>query len=988
MSKKPNNDFFSTDFNQEPTIKNEINQSVNPELLKNNSLSQESEGETALESKFRKTLNHTFNKRLSKHFISGKDMTKFRESLKGSGILGNKEGLNITVRELPKITNDNYEKFKNSYTDKTTLENLYNNLTKNNCNFKSVESNNSLGGLTPLTYLVESSFSMSFNKAREIKDKYDMLKPYIYNYRTINGDGNCFYRAAMFRYLEIMVLNNKIEYLQNITYDVYNSFNSEELKSRLIIGNVNIKPTLTINLLILITDLLKTGNILLAHNILVKSFCICRKFDYAIIFYFRYILYDYIKKNEEKTYMKSFPIKIGNLLPSQYETDDGKFLYELFYTNYLLKFYTDAEKIVIYLTPFVLGVPLNVIIFDDNEEEILQNFKWEEGTGLNIIDEISLLNRKNHYEIVYSQSDNKKYEKIFENYENHQKSVILSDIDKYLKMLPKDNNENLLAGISEAKHKLSPKTMVIQKNNLNNIEKYSVGRNKEENNVKNNIVNKNISNPNIINNIDLINENKINYNNININQVQSQKNDLNPKVKIKNSKNNYNNIINAYPNNNQYEMQNQNNNNIKNNINNNINKNTHSKYNTDINNNQYNQSNNQNKARIIPGQNNGYNNQNNYQPARQNIQPYNNQNNIPNVNGNVNNIYKIQKGGQNLSDISNQSTGQKNNIPQNNPGQNNKIVNSKYSQNINNNPNNLINNQNNINKRNYKINPNEILNNKPTQKNEDIGLKTPGNEPSSKKPGSNNNQASNNSNNQFICKNCKSPLNNNTNFPLCQNCFRNEILNEVYSSYLQYLNQQNVDEKSINAFIAITNLKNEKKIFNLDDSLALYNYNFPNQKFGRKQVIRELKKRLCIACLNDITTDSFSELPCKCRICCLSEVNNYLSFFQDFKRGFYCRCKKFYNNHMMMELTLIQGLNKNIIERIKFYFQNKLDSMCCVCAKTVSITCCSNKLISLENQEYNRFLHSLNHYFCTPCITVSGNKEFFCQICQMNHFLN
>ena len=119
-----------------------------------------------------------------------------------------------------------------------------------------------------------------------------------------------------------MLLNNQIYILQNITYDVYNSFNSEELKSRLIIGNVNIKPTLTINLLILITDLLKTGNILLAHNILVKSFCICRKFDYAIIFYFRYILYDYIKKNEEKTYMKSFPIKIGNLLPSQYEKED------------------------------------------------------------------------------------------------------------------------------------------------------------------------------------------------------------------------------------------------------------------------------------------------------------------------------------------------------------------------------------------------------------------------------------------------------------------------------------------------------------------------------------------------------------------------------------------------------------------------------------------------------------------------------------------
>ena len=36
------------------------------------------------------------------------------------------------------------------------------------------------------------------------------------------------------------------EYLQNITYDVYNSFNSEELKSRLVIGNINLKPALAL----------------------------------------------------------------------------------------------------------------------------------------------------------------------------------------------------------------------------------------------------------------------------------------------------------------------------------------------------------------------------------------------------------------------------------------------------------------------------------------------------------------------------------------------------------------------------------------------------------------------------------------------------------------------------------------------------------------------------------------------------------------------
>ena len=224
---------------------------------------------------------------------------------------------------------------------------------------------------------------------------------------------------------------------------------------------------LLLNLLILITDLLKKGDILSAHQILIKSFCICRKFDYAIIFYFRYILYDYIKKNEEKTYLKSFPIKLGNLLPSQYETEDGKFLYELFYSNYLLKFYTDAEKIVIYLTPFVLGIPLNVIIFDDCEEEILQNFKWEEGKGLNLDGEIYLLNRKNHYEIVYTKKDNEKYKNIFQYYENHQRSVILSDIEKYLKLYDNDNSDNMiLEGYNESEKKNNPRTMVIQRNNI------------------------------------------------------------------------------------------------------------------------------------------------------------------------------------------------------------------------------------------------------------------------------------------------------------------------------------------------------------------------------------------------------------------------------------------------------------------------------------------------------------------------------------------
>ena len=338
----------------------------------------------------------------------------------------------------------------------------------------------------------------------------------------------------------------------------------------------------------------------MAHNTLVRSFSTCRIFDYAIIFYFRYILYDYIKKNEEKSYIKSFPIKLGNLLPSQYETEEGKFLYDLFYTNYLLKFYTDAEKIVIYLTPFVLGIPLNVIIFDDNEEEILQNFKWEEGKGLNIVDEINLLNRKNHYEIIYTLSDNEKYKNIFENYENHKKSVVLNDIEKHLNALAKNSNTDIFNGTFDIKEKEkinNPKTMVLKGNNLYNIDNNLVF---ENNNTNNNKIELNSNNANQ----NIKDEKKINNNNKN--QKNNNKNNLNPNVQIKQKNDVISNII-DYDNldvtNNKMQNQknnNNNNNNIKNINNTNMTKNDVKK----INNNQIYNLNPPNNIKQIPDKNN------------------------------------------------------------------------------------------------------------------------------------------------------------------------------------------------------------------------------------------------------------------------------------------------------------------------------------------------------------------------------------------------
>ena len=113
----------------------------------------------------------------------------------------------------------------------------------------------------------------------------------------------------------------------------------------------------------------------------------------------------------------------------------------------------------------------------------------------------------------------------------------------------------------------------------------------------------------------------------------------------------------------------------------------------------------------------------------------------------------------------------------------------------------------------------------------------------------NQNAKSNNNSNKFICRNCKNQL-NNTNLILCQNCFKKEIINEVYSSYLKSLNQKNLPEALIDANITIINFKDEKRIYNLDNALNEYNNIFKNEKLERKDIILELKKRICIYCLN------------------------------------------------------------------------------------------------------------------------------------------
>ena len=301
-------------------------------------------------------LNKSFKRKSSKFLNEIKDQN-LSNSLKKIGVLSEPNENVLIVRKMPKITNDQYDKLEKEYIykdNKNIIKNLYDYLTNVNCYFRNPNCLNSVSGINPLTYLVEVSFHMNFKKIKEIKEKYNLLSKYINNYREINGDGNCFYRAIMFRYIEILILTANIPVFQQFIFDIIESFKSEEMQNRRLIKNNDIKPELTFQILFLIINILKQKNIKEAHQLFVKCISTCKKFDYCLILYLRYIIYKYIKKNENKLYTKSFPLKIGNLLPQQFENEKGEFLFNSFYEDYLLKFFTDAEKIIIYIVPFIL----------------------------------------------------------------------------------------------------------------------------------------------------------------------------------------------------------------------------------------------------------------------------------------------------------------------------------------------------------------------------------------------------------------------------------------------------------------------------------------------------------------------------------------------------------------------------------------------------------------------------------------------------------
>ena len=282
------------------------------------------------------------------------------------------------------------------------FENDLKNMTLNNLKWDNIKKGQRL------EVMVEQTYGLDIYLKDQMLEELCFLKRTINCWRGVAGDGNCFYRSAIFSWLEYLIFNKKINILKIVIANLYIKFDPSNDKVKSLPLQYKRQFTteekyVAITILEIIIKFLKNNDVKEAYITLIKVFNVTRVFDRVMIFYLRFLLYDYICDNQNKLFKKDFPVCLGNLLPEEYETPDGKFLYNDYFLKDLLKFYTCAEKLAVFLVPYVLKVNLNIVFYYFGSECDIENkfFSCELPNKDKKNDTINVLYRKAHYDVCY-----------------------------------------------------------------------------------------------------------------------------------------------------------------------------------------------------------------------------------------------------------------------------------------------------------------------------------------------------------------------------------------------------------------------------------------------------------------------------------------------------------------------------------------------------------------------------------------------------------
>jgi hypothetical protein len=262
-------------------------------------------------------------------------------------------------------------------------------------------------------------------------------------FRKIKADGNCYYRIIMFAFLENIIFQKNIIFIKNFIVDFKMKLKNPILISMAKENKIDLNQTFKCLIMIYFSLTSKSRDpILKSYSVLLKMYNNIDDFDKGLIIYFRILIYLYINENRTKTLLEDFPIFIGNLLPTEFIDENGHHDYDSFFKYYLFNFNQISERIDIYLTPFILGYDIEILYINNVTEIDTSECKKSILNAGNFNDpdnKITILYKKTHYELVYTNDYIKKYNK-----------YLLIDFPQEIEnvsccFICKDNNKSMLA---------------------------------------------------------------------------------------------------------------------------------------------------------------------------------------------------------------------------------------------------------------------------------------------------------------------------------------------------------------------------------------------------------------------------------------------------------------------------------------------------------------------------------------------------------------
>ena len=93
-----------------------------------------------------------------------------------------------------------------------------------------------VGPISTLEYMVENTITTENVTFDKILVHLSTLDDYIFRWRSVAGDGNCFYRSVIFAYLEHIIFRRDIIALKKIIVDINVWFDKDYLQD---IQNLN-----------------------------------------------------------------------------------------------------------------------------------------------------------------------------------------------------------------------------------------------------------------------------------------------------------------------------------------------------------------------------------------------------------------------------------------------------------------------------------------------------------------------------------------------------------------------------------------------------------------------------------------------------------------------------------------------------------------------------------------------------------------------------